>query len=71
MTTKRLLAATLVAALTSLPALAETVKVGVVGPFSGPFSGSFGEPFRQGIETYVAMNAPRERKGLLGRLFGR
>ena len=56
MTTKRLLAATLVAALTSLPALAETVKVGVVGPFSGPFSGSFGEPFRQGIETYVAMN---------------
>ncbi|EAQ12033.1 MULTISPECIES: cell wall hydrolase [Maritimibacter] len=24
-----------------------------------------------GGETYVAMNAPRERKGLLGRLFGR
>jgi branched-chain amino acid transport system substrate-binding protein len=35
---------------------AETVKVGVVGPFSGPFSGSFGAPFRQGIETYVAQH---------------
>tara|TARA_R110002110_G_scaffold31590_3_gene111061 strand:- start:31815 stop:32984 length:1170 start_codon:yes stop_codon:yes gene_type:complete len=39
-----------------MPAAAETVKVGVIGPFSGPFSGSFGEPFRQGVETYVAMN---------------
>ncbi len=35
---------------------AETVKVGVIGPFSGPFSAAFGTPFRQGIETYVALN---------------
>jgi len=34
----------------------DTVKVGVVGPFSGPFAGAFGTPFRQGVEAYVAMN---------------
>lgn len=34
----------------------ETVKVGIIAPFSGGFAGSFGEPFRQGIETYVAMH---------------
>lgn len=34
----------------------ETVKVGVIGPFSGGFAGSFGEPFRQGVETYVAQH---------------
>src|SRR5690349_98405 len=34
----------------------ETVKVGVIGPFSGGFAGSFGEPFRQGAETYVAQH---------------
>ena len=45
----------------STGAIAETVKVGVIGPFSGGFAGSFGEPFRQGVETYVAMNgAPAE-----------
>ncbi|WP_319284964.1 ABC transporter substrate-binding protein [Pusillimonas sp.] len=35
---------------------AEVVKVGVIGPFSGPFAGAFGTPFRQGVETYVAMH---------------
>src|SRR5260370_21960415 len=35
---------------------ADTVKVGVIGPFSGPFASAFGAPFRQGIEAYVAMN---------------
>ncbi len=53
--TKLLLAAA-VAAISTAPLMAETVKVGVIGPFSGPFSGSIGEPFRQGVETYVAMN---------------
>lgn len=34
----------------------ETVKVGIIAPFSGGFAGSFGEPFRQGVETYVGMH---------------
>jgi branched-chain amino acid transport system substrate-binding protein len=38
---------------TAAPA-AETVKVGVIGPFSGQLSGSWGTPFRQGMETYTA-----------------
>jgi branched-chain amino acid transport system substrate-binding protein len=37
-------------------ACADTVKVGVIGPFSGPFASAFGTPFRQGIETYVSLN---------------
>lgn len=41
---------------TALPAWAEVVKVGIIGPFSGGFAGSFGEPFRQGVEAYVALN---------------
>ena len=35
---------------------AETVKVGVIAPFSGPMSGSWGTPFRQGIDTYMAQH---------------
>lgn len=43
--------------LTASSAMADnTVKVGIVGPFSGGFAGSFGEPFRQGVETYVAQH---------------
>jgi len=45
----------LLAFATAAPAQ-ETVKVGVIAPFSGGFAGSFGEPFRQGVETYVAMH---------------
>ncbi|MBM6593155.1 ABC transporter substrate-binding protein [Microvirga pudoricolor] len=45
-----------VLALTGTASSAETVKVGVIGPFSGPFAGSFGTPFRQGVETYVAQH---------------
>ena len=42
------------------PAIAqETVKVGIVGPFSGPFADSFGKPFRQGVEAWVALNGDR------------
>lgn len=39
-------------------AAADTVKVGVVGPFSGPYA-LFGKGFRQGIEAYVAANGDR------------
>lgn len=53
---RRLLSIAVVSACLASPVMAETVKVGVIGPFSGPFSGSFGDPFRQGVETYVAMN---------------
>lgn len=35
---------------------AQTVKVGVIGPFSGPFAGAFGTPFKQGVEAYVALH---------------
>ncbi len=50
------LAATVAGLLTlsSTAFAAETVKVGVIGPFSGPLSGAWGTPFKQGIETYAA-----------------
>ncbi|WP_375459107.1 ABC transporter substrate-binding protein [uncultured Enterovirga sp.] len=41
--------------LAGLPALADTVKVGVIGPFSGPF-GIFGKNFKAGIEAYQSKN---------------
>jgi len=43
-------------ALSVTSAAADTIKIGVIGPFSGPFASAFGAPFRQGIETYVAIN---------------
>lgn len=39
-------------------AAADTVKIGVVGPFSGPYA-LFGKGFRQGIAAYVAANGDR------------
>jgi branched-chain amino acid transport system substrate-binding protein len=33
----------------------ETIKIGIVGPFSGPFA-TTGVGFRQGLETYVAQH---------------
>ena len=56
MSLKSTLLASAVTLASLVPAAAEPVKIGVIGPFSGPFAGSFGEPFRQGVETYVAMN---------------
>ncbi len=54
------LVAAALAATALAPALAQdTVKVGVVGPFSGPFADAFGKPFRQGVEAYVAQNGNR------------
>lgn len=52
-------AAAILATSTTVYAQSQTVKVGVIGPFSGPFASSFGTPFRQGIETYVAQNGAK------------
>lgn len=41
------------AAAGSLPAAAQTVKVGILGPFSGPFA-HYGTLFRNGAEAYIA-----------------
>lgn len=38
---------------TSLSATAQTIKVGIVGPFSGPFA-HYGTLFKNGVEAYVA-----------------
>ena len=44
---------------TGTPALAQDkIRVGVIGPFSGPFA-SVGVMFKQGIETYRAINGSR------------
>lgn len=48
-----LLAAAAAVSLLAGPALADTIKVGVIGPFSGPF-GLFGKNFKQGIEAFQA-----------------
>lgn len=42
------------------PAAADTVKVGVVGPFSGPFSG-YGRNFKAGIEAWMALHGDKVR----------
>lgn len=55
---KRIFSAALAAALTSavpFAALADTIKVGVIAPFSGPFA-IYGKQYQQAIETYVAQN---------------
>lgn len=39
----------------AMPATADTIKVGVIGPFSGPF-GLFGKNFKAGIEAYQSKN---------------
>jgi branched-chain amino acid transport system substrate-binding protein len=52
---KRLLSAALLAAAMSSAAYADTIKVGIVGPFSGPFALQ-GKNFKAGIDAYVAIN---------------
>ena len=47
------LAVTSMAVLTSNAAIAQTVKVGIIGPFSGPFA-HYGTLFKSGAEAYVA-----------------
>ncbi|WP_230530931.1 ABC transporter substrate-binding protein [Microvirga roseola] len=39
----------------SVSAMAETVKVGIIGPFSGPFALQ-GKNFQAGVEAYMALN---------------
>ena len=41
------------AALAVAPASAQTIKVGIAGPFSGPFA-HYGSLFKNGAEAYVA-----------------
>ena len=47
--------AVVAAALAFGPALAETVRIGVIAPFSGPFA-RYGEQFQQAVDVYVAQN---------------
>ena len=39
----------------SVSAAADTIKVGVIGPFSGPFAAQ-GKNFQAGVEAYMALN---------------
>jgi branched-chain amino acid transport system substrate-binding protein len=39
----------------SAPALADTIKIGVIGPFSGPFALQ-GKNFQAGVEAFMALN---------------
>lgn len=52
---KTILLATLAAAMSSCVAFADSIKVGVVGPFSGPFAIQ-GKNFKAGIDTYMSLN---------------
>lgn len=57
MRSSHLIGLTALALASAAPLTAQTVvRVGVIGTFSGGFAGSFGEPFRQGVETYVAQH---------------
>jgi branched-chain amino acid transport system substrate-binding protein len=56
---KTLLGAVLGALLVGpVPALADPVKIGVIGPFSGPFALQ-GRNFQAGVEAYMALNGTR------------
>jgi len=48
---KRLIAMALLTALSSTVALAQTIKVGVIAPFSGPFA-DYGKQFDAGVKAY-------------------
>jgi len=39
-------------------AMADTIKVGIIAPFSGPF-GIWGKQFREAIDVYVAQNGTK------------
>jgi len=52
---KRFVLAAVAAIVMSTAAYAETIKVGVVGPFSGPFALQ-GKNFKAGIDAYMAIN---------------
>jgi branched-chain amino acid transport system substrate-binding protein len=52
---KRVVIAAFAAIIMGSAAYADTIKVGVVGPFSGPFALQ-GKNFKAGIDAYMAMN---------------
>lgn len=54
----RFLTVTALALALSLPAAADTIKVGVIGTFSGPYA-LFGKNFRLGIDAYQALNGKK------------
>jgi branched-chain amino acid transport system substrate-binding protein len=55
---KRTILATLVALAMSGAAQADTIKIGVIGPFSGPFALQ-GKNFKAGIDAYMALNGSK------------
>ena len=52
---KKLIAAAIASVVLSSAAYADTIKVGVIGPFSGPFAIQ-GKNFKAGIDAYFALN---------------
>lgn len=52
---KRVILAAIAAIAVSSAAYADTIKVGVIGPFSGPFALQ-GKNFKAGIDAYMALN---------------
>lgn len=52
---KTFIIATMAVAVLSSAAYADTIKVGVIGPFSGPFALQ-GKNFKAGIDAYLAVN---------------
>jgi len=55
---KRFVLAAIAAAALGGAAYADTIKVGVIGPFSGPFALQ-GKNFKAGIDAYMAMNGKK------------
>ena len=58
MSRKALMALAAAFGLASGPAAADTIKVGVIGPFSGPFAIA-GKNFKTGIDVYVARHGSK------------
>lgn len=52
---KKLFLAAIAAVAMGTSAYADTIKVGVIGPFSGPFALQ-GKNFKAGIDAYMAVN---------------
>jgi branched-chain amino acid transport system substrate-binding protein len=55
---KRMILAAIAALAMSGAAYADTIKIGVVGPFSGPFALQ-GKNFKAGIDAYMALNGSK------------
>jgi len=55
---KRFVLAAIAAVALGGAAYADTIKVGVIGPFSGPFALQ-GKNFKAGIDAYMAINGKK------------